>query len=83
MPQCVKTWGYLYKNIPIDADAIIITDSADSGKTKRILWSRVKASLKAYFDTIYQAALGYTPVNKATDTMTGTLIVSASPNDGE
>lgn len=70
------------KNIPIDADAIIITDSADSGKTKRILWSRVKASLKAYFDTIYQAALGYTPVNKATDTMTGTLIVSASPNDG-
>ena len=41
------------KTTPVDADAIILTDSAASNKTKRTLWSNVKATLKTYFDTLY------------------------------
>ncbi len=41
------------KTTPVDADAIVLTDSAASNKTKRTLWSNVKTTLKAYFDTLY------------------------------
>ena len=41
------------KTSPVDADAIVLTDSAASNKTKRTLWSNVKTTLKAYFDTLY------------------------------
>ena len=44
------------KATPADGDSLPLVDSADGGKTKRVLWSRVKAVLKAYFDTIYAAA---------------------------
>lgn len=37
------------KTTPVDADAVVITDSADSGKTKRVLWSRVKAVLNSLY----------------------------------
>ena len=56
--------GAATKDTPVDADAVVITDSADSGKTKRVLWSSIKTTLKAYFDSIYQAALGFTPVQQ-------------------
>ena len=44
------------KDTPVDGDSLPLVDSADGSKTKRVLWSRVKAVLKAYFDTIYAAA---------------------------
>jgi hypothetical protein len=43
----------LTKTTPLDADSIIINDSADSNKTKLTTWANVKATLKAYFDTLY------------------------------
>lgn len=61
------------KTTPVDNDAVIITDSADSGKTKRTLWSSIKSTLKAYFDTIYQAQLGFTPIRQGYSTSTVTI----------
>lgn len=44
------------KETPVDADSLPLVDSADGSKTKRLLWSRAKAVLKAYFDPLYAAA---------------------------
>lgn len=61
------------KTTPVDADELPISDSAASWILKKVTWSNIKATLKTYFDTIYQAALGYTPVNKAGDNLTGAV----------
>lgn len=37
------------KSAVADGDGVVITDSADSGKTKRVLWSAVKSALSALF----------------------------------
>lgn len=38
------------KAVPVDNDGMVITDSEDSGKIKRVLWSVVKAKLQDFFD---------------------------------
>lgn len=45
------------KDTPVDEDSLSLVDSADSGQTKRVLWSRVKAVLKGYFDNLYARAV--------------------------
>ncbi len=35
--------GAPVKETPIDADGVVISDSADDGKPKRVLWSKIKA----------------------------------------
>lgn len=37
------------KDTPIDADSVALVDSADSSKTKRVLWSQIKAVLGDVF----------------------------------
>ncbi len=54
------------KDTPIDADSVALVDSADSSKTKRVLWSRIKAVLGDVF-----AALSHT--HAAGDITSGTL----------
>lgn len=44
------------KSTPADGDSLPLVDSADGSKTKRLLWSRIKAVLKTYFDQLYAAA---------------------------
>jgi len=65
------------KTTPVDADTIPLSDSAASGALKKLSWANLKATAKTYFDTIYQAALGYTPANKAGETFTGNI---SAPN---
>ena len=43
------------KDPPVDGDGVLVTDSAAGNATKRVLWSRIKAALKGYFDPLYAA----------------------------
>ena len=80
--------AFTSKTTPIDADILSMGDSADAGNSKKVTWANIKATLKTYFDGIYTTAaavaslgyitnvitaLGYTPLNKANDTITGDI----------
>ena len=41
------------KTTPANADTTVISDSAASGATKKVTWGNIKATLKTYFDTLY------------------------------
>jgi hypothetical protein len=45
------------KATPVDADEIPLVDSAAAFVLKRLTWANLKATLKAYFDTLYQVLL--------------------------
>lgn len=55
--------GLTSKTTPINADSLLISDSADTGKAKKVSGTDFKAYLKNYFDTLYATALGYTAEN--------------------
>lgn len=44
------------KTTPVDADTMPLIDSAASNVLKKVTWANIKATLKSYFDTVYQAA---------------------------
>ena len=41
------------KNTPVDADEFLMEDSAASAAKKKLTWQYLKATLKTYFDTLY------------------------------
>lgn len=43
------------KTTPVDADMLPLMDSAAGNITKKLSWLNVKATLKTYFDTIYES----------------------------
>lgn len=47
----------LSKTTPVNTDNLLLQDSADQSVWKKLSWSNLKATLKAYFDTIYQSVL--------------------------
>lgn len=51
--------GATAKTTPVDADTVPVIDSAASNVLKKSTWANVKATLKTYFDSIYQAAGSY------------------------
>ena len=51
--------GATAKTTPVDADFIGLMDSAASNVLKKLSWLNVKATLKTYFDTLYQAVGTY------------------------
>jgi hypothetical protein len=42
------------KATPVDADELPLVDSAASNVLKKLTWANLKATLKTYFDTLYQ-----------------------------
>lgn len=69
-----RTTGAPGKAIPADNDRVMITDSEDETKVKRVLWSNIKSTLKAYFDTLYAVAGNYLPLSGGT--INGSLAVN-------
>lgn len=61
--------GATGKTTPVDADELALIDSAASNVLKKLTWSNLKATLKTYFDSIYQAAGAYITAS-STDTLT-------------
>jgi hypothetical protein len=51
--------GKTSKATPVDADETLLADSAASFATKKLTWANIKATLKTYFDGLYQAAGSY------------------------
>ncbi len=49
--------AFTAKTTPVDADEMNLTDSVASGIAKKVTWANVKATLKTYFDTLYQTIL--------------------------
>lgn len=64
--------GVTGKSTPVDADVLLIEDSAASNAKKSLTWANVKATLKTYFDTLYQ------PLNSIL-----TAFVGLSPNNDD
>ena len=62
------------KNPPIDADKAIYRDSTSSDALVTSTWTQVKAFLKTYFDTLYQAV--NTALLKTTFTTKGDILVT-------
>jgi hypothetical protein len=57
------------KATPVDADELPLVDSAASNVLKKLTWANLKATLKTYFDTLYQATVGFTTVGSAVATL--------------
>lgn len=65
--------GATAKTTPVDADTMPLIDSAASNVLKKVTWANVKATLKSYFDTLYQAVGSYITAS-STDTLTNKTI---------
>ncbi len=75
----------LSKTTPIDADSVLLQDSADQSIWKKLSWSNVKATLKTYFDTLYQKGTGttnYVPKFTGANTLGDSQIFDNGTNVG-
>jgi hypothetical protein len=52
------------KTTPIDTDSVLLQDTAGSNIWKKLSWLNTKATLKTYFDTLYQAIGSYVPTSR-------------------
>ena len=58
------------KTTPVDADTMPLIDSAASNVLKKVTWANIKATLKTYFDTLYQAILTASNLHTFVDALT-------------
>lgn len=63
----------LSKTNPVDADNLLIQDSADSSIWKKISWANIKATLKTYFDNLYAPKAFNVKVTTPSSYVTGTM----------
>ena len=73
--------GATAKVTPVDADTMPLSDSAASNTIKKVTWSNIKATLKTYFDTLYNnythPTYTYTtPIDDTNTTLTSVDFVS-------
>ena len=65
-----KTHAAASKATPVDADEMPIADSAATWGLKKVTWANLKATLKAYFDTLYLAVGSGGITASSSDTLT-------------
>ncbi len=70
------------KTTPVDADTLVISDSADSNKAKKVTWLNIKATLKTYFDTLYSNIFSGTTNYIGKFTSATTIAISRLFDDG-
>jgi hypothetical protein len=58
------------KTTPVDADALLLQDSADSSIWKRLTWANLKATAKTYFDSLYAAVVHTHVISDVTNLQT-------------
>ena len=74
----VAAWlGEVDKNTPADNDTLPIADSAVSNVLKKVKWSNVKATLKTYFDTLYNLYSHPNHTGEVTSTGDGATVITA------
>jgi len=73
--------GATAKTTPVDADTIPLIDSAASNVLKKVTWANIKATLKTYFDTLYQVAGSYLTSANITQTITNGVTTNAPSED--
>lgn len=59
------------KTTPVDADSVLLSDSAASNVGKKLTWANLKAAIKSYYDNV-SATLTGKSINLASNTLTGT-----------
>lgn len=64
------------KTTPVDADTIVISDSADSNNSKKVTWTNIKATLKTYFDTLYPTRSAVAPTDITASISAGAVSVN-------
>jgi hypothetical protein len=76
--------GATGKTTPVDADSLLMSDSAAAGVGKKVTWANVKATLAAYFTTLYlalPAANGIAVRTSASTSINRTLTGTANQVD--
>ena len=68
--------GATAKTTPIDADIVGVSDSVASNVLKGVTWANIKATLKAYFDTLYATV---THAHSGADITSGTVPIARIP----
>ena len=64
------------KATPVDADMLLVADSAASNVGKKLTWAGLKATLKTYLDTLYATV---THSHAAADITSGTIAAARIP----
>jgi hypothetical protein len=65
------------KTTPVDADSIIVSDSAASDDAKKVSLTNFKAFLKTYFDTLYTAITASESLGASFDGMGAVVLVNS------
>lgn len=66
------------KTTPVDADMLPLMDSAASNVIKKLSWLNVKATLKTYFDTLYNKYVHPNHTGDVTSVADGATTISAN-----
>ena len=72
------------KTTPVDADTMGLIDSAASSVLKYVTWANIKATLKAYFDTLYRVVglTAFSDLQLATgQVINGKIVVTVASNN--